>query len=207
MIAIVDYGMGNLRSIQNAFDYIGIDVIVTRDENELLSADGVVLPGVGAFPDAMKSIHETGLLAVLNTIANEHKKPVLGICLGMQLFAKSSSEHGDCIGLGWLNSDVRKLNVPGGLKVPHVGWNNITYPAEHWLFQGLPKHEANFYFVHSFEMLCHEDSELLATVDYGKPVTAIACRENLLAIQFHPEKSQDNGLQVLQNWAEHYSLC
>jgi len=202
MIAIVDYGMGNVRSLMNAFEYFGEDAIITKDEDELREADRIVLPGVGAFGDAIEAIRQQGLEDLLNELALVEKKPMLGICLGMQLFAKSSVEHGQHKGLGWLDADIETIKVDRPLKVPHVGWNNISYPEDDWLFEGLPKGQANFYFVHSFHMVCHNNSQLLATVDYGSPVTAIARHENLLAIQFHPEKSQDNGLRLLQNWVE-----
>lgn len=201
-IAIVDYGMGNVRSLVNAFEYIGEDAIVTKDIDELSASDRIVLPGVGAFGDAANAIRQQGLEPILTELAMDTKKPMLGICLGMQLFAKSSCEHGQHKGLGWLDADIESLQVERPLKVPHVGWNNIDFPRDDWLFKGLPSGEANFYFVHSFHMVCHDKSQLLATVDYGGAVTAIARHENLLAIQFHPEKSQDNGLQLLQNWVE-----
>ncbi len=202
MIAIVDYGMGNVRSLVNAFEYIGQDAVVTKDPDKLREADRIVLPGVGAFGDAAAAIREQGLEGLLNELALLEKKPMLGICLGMQLFAKSSCEHGEHKGLGWLDADIENIEVERPLKVPHVGWNNIDFPVDDWLFKGLSKTEANFYFVHSFHMICHDKSQLLATVDYGTPVTAIARHENLLAIQFHPEKSQDNGLKLLENWVD-----
>lgn len=199
-IAIVDYGMGNVRSLMNAFEYIGQEVLITNDEYQLRQADRIVLPGVGAYGDAVAAIREQGLEPILNELALDIKKPMLGICLGMQLFAKSSCEHGQHQGLGWLDADIVNIKVERPLKVPHVGWNNIDYPKDDWLFKGLSS--ADFYFVHSFHMVCHNNDQLLATVDYGSPVTAIARHENLLAIQFHPEKSQDNGLRLLQNWVE-----
>lgn len=205
MNLIVDYGMGNLRSILNAFEFIGEDVVISRDPDEIDAADRIILPGVGAFGDAMSAINALQLKPILDKQAFEHKKPMLGICLGMQLFARSSKEHGHHEGLGWLDSDVEKLLLNLPHKVPHVGWNNIHFPEDDWLFKGLPSGEANFYFVHSYHMVCHNEAQLLATADCGKKITAIARDENLLAIQFHPEKSQDNGLTILQNWVEHYS--
>lgn len=202
MIAIVDYGMGNVRSLVNAFEYIGEDAVITRDQTELREADRIVLPGVGAFGDAASAIRKLGLEQLLTELALVEKKPILGICLGMQLFANSSVEHGYHKGLGWLDAEIANIHVARPLKVPHVGWNNITFPKGDWLFKGLPENQANFYFVHSFHMVCHNPDDLLATVDYGQPLTAIARKDNLLAIQFHPEKSQDNGLILLQNWME-----
>lgn len=200
MIAIVDYGMGNVRSLRNAFEYLGEDVMVTSDPAELDSADRIVLPGVGAFGDAMLAIHERGLEPVLTHQALAAKKPVLGICLGMQLFAKTSVEHGEHRGLGWIDADIRRLEVPPPIKVPHVGWNDLHFPANDWLFEGIRPGQANFYFVHSFHMVCHNAVDQLATTDYGGPVTAVVRSGNLVAAQFHPEKSQDNGLKLLGNW-------
>ena len=200
MIAIVDYGMGNVRSLLNAFAYIGADAVVTADHDELRAAERIVLPGVGAFGDAMVAIRERDLQGVLNELALERRKPILGVCLGMQLFAKSSSEHGEHDGLGWIDADVRRLAVAPTLSVPHVGWNDLTFPTSDWLFKGIRPTEANFYFVHSFHMVCHQPRDLLATTDYGGPVTAVVRAGNLIATQFHPEKSQDNGLTLLRNW-------
>ena len=200
MIAIVDYGMGNVRSLLNAFAYIGRDAVVTSDPRELQQAERIVLPGVGAFGDAMAAIRERQLQATLTDLALVQRKPVLGVCLGMQLFAQSSSGHGEHRGLGWIDAEVRRLEVPAPLKVPHVGWNDVSFPADDWLFAGVRRAEANFYFVHSFHMICHRSADLLASADYGGPVTAVIRADNLIATQFHPEKSQDNGLTLLKNW-------
>lgn len=200
MIAIVDYGMGNIRSLRNALEYLGEDVTVTDVPAYLDAADRIVLPGVGAFGDAMVAIRERGLEDALTHQAMTVKKPILGICLGMQLFARSSSEHGEHRGLGWIDADIRRLKVQGSLKVPHVGWNDLQFPVGDWLFEGIRPAEANFYFVHSFHMVCHRPSDQLATIDHGGKVTAVVRVDNLLAVQFHPEKSQDNGLKLLGNW-------
>jgi glutamine amidotransferase len=200
MIAIVDYGMGNVRSLRNAFEYLGVDVMITSDIAEIESSDRIVLPGVGAFGDAINAIRERGLQDILTKQALEVKKPVLGICLGMQLFAQSSSEHGQHSGLGWLNAEVQRLDVQSPLKVPHIGWNDLDFPPNDWLFKGLRPGHANFYFVHSYHMICHNYSDLIATTSYGGSVTAVVRSGNLVATQFHPEKSQDNGLKILNNW-------
>ncbi|RJG23853.1 imidazole glycerol phosphate synthase subunit HisH [Massilia cavernae] len=207
MIAIVEYGMGNVRSLRNAFEYLGEDVIITSDPTELDDSDRIVLPGVGAFGDAMTAIEQRGLQPVLNRQALELKKPVLGICLGMQLFANSSVEHGEHRGLGWIDADVRRLEVERPLKVPHVGWNALQFPTDDWLFHGIKPGEANFYFVHSFHMVCHRRGDLVATTDYGSPVAAVVRSGNVTAAQFHPEKSQDNGLTMLKNWVQWKPLC
>lgn len=206
-IAIVDYGMGNVRSLMNAFEYIGEHVLTTADPAELEKADRLVLPGVGAFGDAMKSIHASGLLPVLNRLVLDIKKPVLGVCLGMQLFAKSSLEHGMHEGLGWLDASIVPLEVEAPAKVPHVGWNTVHFTTDDWLFAGLPDGESDYYFVHSFHMLCSNPEDQIATTDHGGIVTAAVRRGNLVATQFHPEKSQDNGLQLLQNWIAHDFSC
>jgi glutamine amidotransferase len=200
MIAIVEYGMGNVRSLRNAFEYIGEDVIVTADPAALDDADRIVLPGVGAFGDAMRAIAERGLEQVLQRQARELNKPVLGVCLGMQLIARSSVEHGEHRGLGWIDAEIRRLEVPRPLKVPHVGWNTISFDMDDPLFHGIKTGEANFYFVHSFHMVCNQSEDVIARADYGSPVTAVVRSGNITATQFHPEKSQDNGLTLLRNW-------
>ena len=207
MIAIVDYGMGNVRSLMNAFDYIGEDAVVTRDVDELDAADRLVLPGVGAFGDAMAAIRATGLQEPLTRMAIEEKKPILGVCLGMQLFAKSSLEHGEHEGLGWIDAQVVPLDVEPPAKVPHVGWNQLDFDPADWLFKGVPPAQTDVYFVHSFHMVCRDPADVIATTDHGGAVTAIVRRDNLVAAQFHPEKSQDNGLQLLQNWMAHDFAC
>ena len=202
-IAIIDYGMGNVRSLMNAFEYIGEEAVVTANTAQLEEADRLVLPGVGAFGDAMKAIDARGLRPVLDRLALEVKKPVLGVCLGMQLFAKRSLEHGAHEGLGWLDAEIRPLEVQRPAKVPHVGWNALSFDADEWLFSGLPSGESDYYFVHSFHMACHEPADVVGICDHGGPFTAAVRRDNLVATQFHPEKSQDNGLQLLQNWLAH----
>lgn len=202
MIAIVDYGMGNLRSLSNAFEYLGEDVVITAEASVMDEADRIVLPGVGAFGDAMKAMRERGVIAPLNEQVLQRRKPLLGICLGMQLVARESAEHGHHEGLGWIDARIERLTPPAPLKVPHVGWNSLRFPVDDWLFKGLRRSEANFYFVHSFHMMCANPADRLATTDYGSEVTAIVRRDNILVMQFHPEKSQDNGLCLLQNWVD-----
>lgn len=206
-IAIIDYGMGNVRSLMNAFEYIGEHAIMSADPAELEAADRLVLPGVGAFGDAMKAMHASGLVPVLNRLALDVKMPLLGVCLGMQLFAKTSLEHGVHEGLGWLDAAIVPLEVEAPAKVPHVGWNAVHFNNCDWLFAGLPNGESDYYFVHSFHMLCADARDRIATTDHGGTVTAAVRRGNLVATQFHPEKSQDNGLQLLQNWMAHDFSC
>lgn len=201
MIAIVDYGVGNLRSLSNAFEFLGLDVVVTRDAEELGNASRIVLPGVGAFGDAMQALRDCGVLGPLDHQVRERRKPTLGICLGMQLVARSSDEHGTHEGLGWIDAHVQKLDV-APLKVPHVGWNELHFDPADPLFKGLRNDEANVYFVHSHHMVCTNPQDCIATTDYGVPVTAVVRHDNVTAMQFHPEKSQDNGLRLLQNWID-----
>jgi glutamine amidotransferase len=206
-IAIVDYGMGNVRSLMNAFAYVGENAEVTRDFDELEAADRIVLPGVGAFGDAMAAIRATGLQAPLTRLAMDVRKPILGVCLGMQLFARLSYEHGEHEGLGWLDAQVVPLRVRAPAKVPHVGWNQVHFDSDDWLFADIPAGQTDFYFVHSFQMVCSDPANRIATTDHGGDVTAVVRRGNLVAAQFHPEKSQDNGLQFLQNWLAHDFSC
>lgn len=203
MIAIVDYGMGNVRSLFNALDFFGVDVQITRNPDEFDAADRIILPGVGAFGDAMCAIRDLDLEQPLTHQALEVKKPIFGICLGMQLFARSSQEHGATTGLGWLDAEVVPMRASGDIKVPQVGWNQLQILGAQWLFEGVSEKQNDVYFVHSLQMKCHDENDLVATTDHGGPITAAVSRGNLTATQFHPEKSQDNGLKILQNWLEH----
>lgn len=204
MIVIVDYGMGNVRSLSNALDYLGQDALISRDPADFETAERIILPGVGAFGDAMVAIRTLGLEAPLTRQALEVGKPMFGICLGMQLMARTSQEHGAHTGLGWFDAEVQHMTSTPDAKVPHVGWNRLDIHGAEWLFKGLPKPKGNdTYFVHSLHMVCANPSEVIATCDHGGTVTAAVARDNIMATQFHPEKSQDNGLQILQNWLEH----
>jgi imidazole glycerol-phosphate synthase subunit HisH len=207
MIAIIDYGMGNVRSLSNALEYLGADVMLSADPQELAEADRLLLPGVGAFGDAMAAINASGLRDTLDRLALVEKKPVLGVCLGMQLFAKWSDEHGGHAGLGWMDAEVKRIVAAPPAKVPHVGWNAVSFADDEWLFKGLPSGESDYYFVHSFHMICADPADIAGTTDHGGTVTAAVRRGNLVAAQFHPEKSQDNGLQLLTNWLEHDFAC
>lgn len=202
-IAIVDYGMGNLHSVSKAVERLGYEALVTGDAAAILSADGVLLPGVGAFGDAMVHLRETGLDAIVRQAAADGL-PLLGICLGMQLLFDSSEEHGRHEGLGLLpGRAVRFEGSNGGngcgLKVPHMGWNRLTFmqPASPVL-SGLE--EGHVYFVHSYHVLCDRPGDLLAVTDYGHPVTAIVGHGNVYGMQFHPEKSGELGMSLLHNF-------
>jgi glutamine amidotransferase len=202
MIAIIDYGMGNVRSLHNAIEYIGCDVKISADPHILRDADKLILPGVGAFGDAMHAMQERGLDDILNREVIEKGKPLLGICLGLQLLAHSSTEHGFHKGLGWLDATVVGFDPDSGVKIPHMGWNDICYEAPEPLFTGLTPDEKVFYFVHSFYISCKDTADILATCTHGIEFTAAIRHNNIIATQFHPEKSQDNGIQVLKNFVQ-----
>lgn len=195
MIAVIDYGMGNLHSVSTAVERLGYGVAVTNDPAEIAAADGVILPGVGAFGDAMRNLAGTGLADCVQRIAAEGK-PLLGICLGMQLLFGESEEHGRHAGLGLLPGEVVRFSGPG--KVPHMGWNRLRLLQPSPLFAGLSG--GYVYFVHSYHVLPDRESDLLARTDYGGPVTAIVGRDNVFGMQFHPEKSGPLGMQLLGNF-------
>jgi imidazole glycerol-phosphate synthase subunit HisH len=201
MIGIIDYGMGNVRSVANALAYLGLESTVTSDPGELRECDRLILPGVGAFGDAMEQLRARGLVDVLDREAVEGGKPLLGICLGMQLLARASEEHGRHEGLGWFDAEVVRFHGTAGLKVPHMGWNTVGLHREHPLFAGLSAEQRDFYFVHSFHVVCRDDTDVVGTAIYGTEITVAMARGNIAGMQFHPEKSQDNGLQILSNFA------
>ncbi|GIO89358.1 MULTISPECIES: imidazole glycerol phosphate synthase subunit HisH [Paenibacillus] len=196
-IAIVDYGMGNLHSVSKAVERLGFEPLVTGDREELLSANGVILPGVGAFGDAMEQLRQTRLDAVMKEAAAVGK-PLLGICLGMQLLFSRSEEHGNHEGLDMLPGSVVRF-AGGDYKVPHMGWNALQFQKpEHPLLAGLE--EGHVYFVHSYHVLPEAQEDLLAVTDYGQPVTAIVGRGSVYGMQFHPEKSGELGMSLLRNF-------
>lgn len=201
MIAIVDYGMGNVLSVRNSLEYLGLEAEITRSPEVLRKATHLILPGVGAFGDAMKNLDKLGLVKPLEQEILTKNKPLLGICLGLQLMAKSSLEHGSHRGLGWFDADVVPFQKEQGMKIPHMGWNRIGILRPHPVFEKIQPDNMDFYFVHSFHMVCHEGADVLATCDYGIAFTAAVSRGNIVATQFHPEKSQDSGLQFLENFS------
>ncbi|WP_336790961.1 imidazole glycerol phosphate synthase subunit HisH [Paenibacillus sp. MMO-177] len=196
MIAIIDYGMGNLHSVSKAVERLGYEAVVTADPAVIAAADGAILPGVGAFGDAMENLRETKLDEVTKAYAASGK-PLLGICLGMQLLFSQSEEHGVNEGLNLLPGKV--IRFRGDYKVPHMGWNKLSFlQSESPLFKGLE--EGHVYFVHSFHAKPEVASDLLATTDYYQQVTAIVGRDNVYGMQFHPEKSSDLGIKLLGNF-------
>lgn len=195
-VAIIDYGMGNLRSVQKAFEHIGIDAEISSDADVLMNADGAVLPGVGAFADCMKNLTDTGLIPFIKQFTDTGR-PFLGICLGLQLLFDCSMEGGHYEGLGVLGGQV--VPLPNTRKVPHMGWNSLNIIKPDSLFAGLPE-DAYVYFVHSFHAVPLDNGILSATTSYGIEVTAAVQSGNIFATQFHPEKSGEVGLQILHNF-------
>ena len=196
-IAIVDYGVGNLKSVSNAMAYLGIETRICGDGRELELADSIILPGVGAFPDAADRLRETGLDQVL--LNQSKKKPMLGICLGMQLLFEWGDEVRPCQGLGLISGVVRRMETIQ--KLPHIGWNSLSFPNDSLLFRGLEK-GACVYFVHSFSGRPTVSEQVLAVTDYGGPVVAAVRQGQVYGCQFHPEKSGEVGLTILRNFAE-----
>ena len=200
MIAIIDYDAGNIKSVEKALLSLGEQAIVTRDSGEILGADGVILPGVGAFGDAMKRLESYGLVETIHQVV-QRQIPFLGICLGLQLMFDSSEESPGVQGLSLLPGKILRIPDDGGLKVPHIGWNNLKYPHQGRLFKGLPE-DAYVYFVHSYYLQAQEDSIVKATTEYGTLIHASVEKGNLFACQFHPEKSSGVGMKILQNFIE-----
>ncbi len=197
MIAIIDYDAGNIKSVEKAFVYIGEDVILTRDRDVILSADGVVLPGVGAFGDAMDKLDRYGLSDTLREVVKLNI-PLLGICLGQQLLFESSEESPGAKGLGILKGKIRRIPETG-LKIPHIGWNDLKFPRKGRLFEGIPE-GTYVYFVHSYYLDAEDKSIVTATCEYGTTIEASVESGNVFAAQFHPEKSSDLGLKMLENF-------
>jgi glutamine amidotransferase len=200
IIGVVDYGMGNLMSVFNAFEYIGANVKICRNPEDLKSVDKIVLPGVGAIAQCINKLNESGFTEALNTEVLKNAKPTLGICLGMQVMAMKSSEGGEHKCLGWFDAEVVKINpLKDSMKVPNIGWNTIDYDQNTSLFFNLPTNP-DFYFVHSYHLKLKNSKELVASYEYGEKVTAAILKDNIFATQFHPEKSQDLGLKLLDNF-------
>jgi glutamine amidotransferase len=200
MIAVVDYGMGNLGSITKALEFVGADLKLTSDPKVVEAADKIVVPGVGAFGDGMKNLKEFGLAEVIDREVKAGK-PFWGICLGQQLIAKKSYEFGEHEGFGWIDAVVQRFDVSKtpNLKVPHVGWNDVRFTQEHPMLAGL-KNPTDFYFVHSYHLVTKDPSITLGICNYGEDFPAIVAAKNIFATQFHPEKSQKGGITMLTNF-------
>lgn len=200
MIVIIDYQMGNLRSVQKAFERVGHAAAITSDPAVISQAKKLVLPGVGAFVDAIAELERRGLVEPIRTaIANN--KPFFGICLGLQLLFERSTEDGEHAGLGIIPGEVKKFDLPREYKVPHMGWNEVCWRKKSPLLDGVEE-LSHFYFVHSYYVVPTECEVVAGEADYPEPFCAAICRDNLFATQFHPEKSQSAGLQLLKNFAE-----
>jgi imidazole glycerol-phosphate synthase subunit HisH len=198
-VAIVDYGMGNLHSVKRKLDRIGVNAQLTSDPSELLRADKLLLPGVGHFGKAMEHLGTLGLVPALNEAVVVRKTPILGICLGMQLFARHSQE-GDAQGLGWIDADVVRFDVDTrDFKVPQMGWNGVQIARSSALVEGVTA-QTEFYFVHAYHVVCHDSGDVLCETDYGCRFTSVVQRENVYGVQFHPEKSHDAGEALLRNF-------
>ena len=197
LTAIVDYGVGNLRSIANAMDYLGMDTAVTADAGALERADAIILPGVGAFPDAAEKLRAAGLDRVL--LAQAEKKPVLGICLGMQLLFERSDESDGVPGIGVLEGDIIKIPDTPGLKIPHMGWNSLEIRPGTRLYEGI-ENGSYVYFVHSYYLKARDEAIVAASTEYGCHIHASVESGNVFGCQFHPEKSSTVGLSILKNF-------
>lgn len=197
MIAIIDYSMGNLRSVEKSFEHAGVpDVVVTADPTVIERADGIVLPGVGAFRDSVANLRASGVEEIVrHRVA--HGTPFLGICLGLQMLADVGFEDGEWEGLGLVAGTCDRL--PGGVKIPHIGWNTVEYPRDSLLFDGVPESSA-FYFVHGYRFVPVDDSTIIGSTEYGVRFAAAIQSDNVYAVQFHPEKSSTLGLRVLSNF-------
>lgn len=208
-VGIIDYGSGNIRSVFKSFETAAsavsskIEIKVIKNTTELEEIDKIVLPGVGAFADCMEGLkNQPGLINALKIKVLDEKKTFLGICVGMQLLANSSSEYGETEGLSWIEgkvSNIKKTNED--IKIPHMGWNSITYDVAHPLLNKIKKNE-DFYFVHSYQFIVKDNDFILAKTNYGGDITAIVLKNNILGTQFHPEKSQKAGIQFIKNFLE-----
>lgn len=198
MVAIIDYDAGNIKSVEKALQYLGQEVIVTRSDKEILSADAVILPGVGAFGDAMRKLQNYNLIPVIHQVI-DHGTPFLGICLGLQLLFDESEESPGVKGLGILPGKIKRIPEGNGLKIPHIGWNSLEFPKQGKLYGNLIN-EPYVYFVHSYYLEADDPSIVVATTEYNVTIHASVEKDNIFACQFHPEKSSDVGLQILKNF-------
>lgn len=208
MVVIIDYGMGNLRSIQHKLQKIGIATTITSEPEIIQQANAIILPGVGHFATAMDNLRRLELLAVLHQKVIQDRTPVMGICLGMQLMTTFSEEGGHVPGLGWLDAETKRFAFPNDtptLRVPHVGWNTVMRHKEVPAIARLAR-EQRFYFTHSYYVCCHDSSDVLGTTIYGHEFVSMVSHDNILGTQFHPEKSHRRGLHVMEDFIR-TSLC
>ncbi len=204
-IAIVDYGSGNIRSAAKALEAANknLKIVVTSDPSVIKKSDKIILPGQGSFRDCYLGIKKiNGLIDALNDFVLFKKKPIFGICVGMQLFAKVGYESKETIGFGWIDGVVKKINnINKTLKLPHMGWNQIEFKKDYMLFSGI-ENKSHMYFVHSYEFLTKQKDCIVATTNYGNSIIAAIAKDNIFGTQFHPEKSQKNGLKLLKNFLD-----
>jgi glutamine amidotransferase len=198
MTAIIDYDAGNIRSVEKALQALGEETVVTRSREQILKADRVILPGVGAFGDAMEKIRGYGLEEVIREVIAAHT-PFLGICLGLQLLFERSEESRGVKGLGILKGEILRIPEKADLKIPHIGWNSLTFPNQGRLFTGIPEN-SYVYFVHSYYLKAAEEKIVTAATEYGTVIHASVEKDNIFACQFHPEKSSETGLAILKNF-------
>ena len=202
MIAIIDYGVGNLKSISNALTSLNISHEITNDPKKIENADKLILPGVGAFKSGIEHLQRSGVIGVLNQEVLVKKKPILGICLGMQLMCKKSYEGGVFDGLGWIDAEVVKFDFPkNNLRIPHVGWNDVKCDSTCPILNG-GEEKQTFYFVHSYYPSMFDSSVVKGVCNYGHDFCAVLQKDNIFATQFHPEKSQYEGLEILRKFSE-----
>ena len=201
MIAIIDYKMGNIKSLENALSFLGCESCVTNQAEKILGADKIILPGVGAFDVAMKNLQKNNLVETLNTAVFEKHIPILGICLGMQLLASRGEENGLTDGLGWISGTVKRFSFNNkNIRIPHIGFNSVDFEDRSPnLFEGLTE-GADFYFVHSYHMMCENNADVASWTEYGEKFVSSVQKGNIFGTQFHPEKSQSNGLKLLRNF-------
>lgn len=200
MVGVIDYGMGNLLSVANALAVLGADVTICREPESIAQCDRLILPGVGAFGDCMEHLNKSGMVGEIDLAVHRKGRPMLGICLGMQALAGSSSEGGRHSGLGWIDAEVVPITTDDPkCRIPHMGWNDVSVRTESPLFVGLPD-SPEFYFVHSYVVKCNDQSVVAAQCDYGEAFAAAIVKDNVAATQFHPEKSQYCGLKLLSNF-------
>jgi glutamine amidotransferase len=197
-LGVIDYGMGNRRSVEKALEHVGVRAAVTSDHDELRRADGLVLPGVGAFPQAMRNLDELGLPDLIHSLVGRGT-PLLGICLGMQLLFDTSEEMGGAAGLGMIRGEVTRLDA-GGRRIPHIGWNEVRFERPSALTAELPQAGCPYYHVHSFAARPRDPEDIIGTTEYGERFATIAGRERVFGVQFHPEKSSRHGLRMLHSF-------
>lgn len=201
-VGVIDYGMGNRRSVEKALEHVGAEAKITADHDDLRRADGLVLPGVGAFPKAMRNLRSLGLSELIRELAAQGT-PLLGICLGMQVLFDTSEEMGGAAGLGLIGGAVTRLNA-GNLRIPHIGWNEVRFERASPLIAELPSQGCPFYHVHSFAVRPRDPGHVVGSTEYGERFATIAARDNVFAVQFHPEKSSRHGLRMLRTFV---ALC